>query len=192
MSAETNLARLPTYQEFVNKVAILSLPISSSELHGIICGYLCAGATQKAESYLQALILQNKKDEFTRAAAMAIFDTYTITQQQITNLDFTFQLLLPDEESPLIDRAQAFSQWCEGFTQGITLSGVNYELLDEEDSREALQYIVEFAQLDYDSVDVSEEDEKALVEISEYTRMAVLRLSEDLHNLHFTDESAKH
>ncbi|STX49982.1 Putative conserved exported protein precursor [Legionella busanensis] len=192
MSAETNLARLPTYQEFVNKIAILSLPISSSELHGIICGYLCAGAAEKAESYLQALTLQNKKDEFTRAAAMAIFDAYTVTQQQIINIDFTFQLLLPDEESPLIYRAQAFSQWCEGFTQGITLSGINYELLDEEDSREALQHIVEFAQLDYNNVDVSEEDEKALVDISEYTRMAVLRLSEDFHNLHSTNERAKH
>ncbi|WP_131781989.1 UPF0149 family protein [Legionella gresilensis] len=192
MSAETNLARLPIYQDFVNKIAILSLPISSSELHGIICGYLCAGAAEKAESYLQALTLQTKKDEFTRAAAMAIFDTYTATQQQIMNLDFTFQLLLPEEESPLIERAQAFSQWCEGFTQGITLSGINYELLDEEDSREALQHIVQFAQLDYDNVDVSEEDEKALVDISEYTRMAVLRLSEDFHNLHSTDERAKH
>ncbi|WP_419419751.1 UPF0149 family protein [Legionella sp. D16C41] len=192
MSAENNLVRLPNYQEFVNKVAALSLPISSSELHGIICGYLCAGAAEKAESYLQTLILQSNKDESTRTAAMIIFDAYTTTQLQINERDFGFQLLLPDEETSLVDRAQAFSQWCEGFTQGITLAGINYEFLAEEESREALQHIVEFAELDYDNLDVSEEDEKALMEISEYTRMAVLRLSEDFHTLHTTDERAKH
>ncbi|STX27520.1 Putative conserved exported protein precursor [Legionella beliardensis] len=191
MPIESNLECLPSYQDFADRIAILSLPISSSELHGVMCGYLCAGSSSKAETYLQALTLKAKKDELTRTAALAIFDTYVITQQQINNFDFTFQLLLPAENAPLIDRAQAFSQWCEGFTQGITLSGVNYELLEEDESREALQHIVEFAQLDYDSLSINEDDEKALMEISEYTRMAVLRLSADLHTLH-TNDSAKH
>ena len=105
---------------------------------------------------------------------------YTVSQHQLSNFDFEFQLLLPDEHEPLINRAQAFSEWCEGFTQGITIGGVSYEQLQEEESQEALQHLLEFAQLEYESLEVSEEDEKALMEVSEYTRMAVIRLYGDL------------
>lgn len=77
-------------------------------------------------------------------------------------------------------RAQAFSEWCEGFTQGINMAGVSYEQLKEEEAQEALHHILEFAQLDYESLQVDEEDEMALVEVSEYTRMAILKIYGDL------------
>lgn len=180
MSNQNNALHLPAYQTFIDTISVLALPISGSELHGVMCGYLCAGASKEGEAYLRAIMVKNKKDDSTRAAALAMFDVYLISQQQLTNFDFEFQLLLPEEQEPLVARAQAFSEWCEGFTQGMTMAGVSYEQLQEEESQEALQHILEFAQLDYESLDVDEDDEKALVEVSEYARMAVLRIYGDL------------
>ncbi|WED42877.1 YecA family protein [Legionella cardiaca] len=180
MSTENSALHLPAYQTFVDTISVLALPISGSELHGIMCGYLAAGANNEGEAYLRALMVKNKKDDAVRAAALAIFDVFLISQQQLVNFDFEFQLLLPDEQESLIARAQAFGEWCEGFTQGITMAGISYEQLQEDESQEALQHILEFAQLDYESLEVDEEDEKALVEVSEYARMAVLRIYGDL------------
>lgn len=179
MSAENYPIHLPAYQTFLDAIATLDLPISASELHGIMCGYLCAGAATEGESYLRALAL-NRKDESSRAAIRAIFEVYNISQHQIVNFDFEFQLMLPAEHELLTDRAQAFSEWCEGFTQGMTISGVSYEQFQEEESQEALQHLLEFAQLEYETLQVDEEDERALMEVSEYARMAVLRLYGDL------------
>lgn len=180
MSTDNSALRLPDYPTFVDSIAVLDLPISASELHGVMCGYLCAGAISEGEAYLRAL-MTNKKDTGLRTATLALFGVYAVSQQQMINFDFDFQLLLPEENEPLSERAQAFSEWCEGFTQGITLAGVSYEELHEEEAQEALQHMTEFAQLDCQSLHIDEEDERALMEVSEYARMAVMRIFSDLN-----------
>ncbi len=179
MSVENEPMSLPDYNGFVDAISYLSLPISASNLHGIMCGYLCAGADAQGESYLRAL-LNNKKDGQSRHALLAMFEVFSVSQQQINHFDFEFQMMLPGEDESLIERAKAFSEWCEGFTQALTLSGVSTDSFYEEEAQDALHHLVEFAQLDCEGLDVDEGDERALMEVSEYTRMAVIRLHGDL------------
>lgn len=179
MPVEHHDLRLPDYDSFADTLSALALPFSISELHGILCGYLCAGAGKQGENYLRALS-GTKKDERTREIRLALFSLFSISQEQIGKLNFEFQLLLPDDNEHLSLRAKAFSEWCEGFVQGITLSGVKIDELFEEESQDALQHITAFGELDYDALEVNEEDEQALMEVTEYTRMAVLRLYADL------------
>lgn len=179
MSTENKHLTLPDYDSFVEAISFLSLPVSASLLHGMMCGYLCAGEDSQGESYLRAL-LNNKKDEQSRSALLALFEVFSISQQQITHFDFSFQMMLPDENESLLVRAQAFSDWCEGFTQALTLSGIGIDQFHEEDAQDALQHMIEFSELDCDTLDVGEEDERALMEVSEYARMAVIRLHGDL------------
>lgn len=179
MSSEHDSLHLPDYEVFVESIAALMLQISASKLHGLLCGYLCAGADRQGESYIRAL-LHSKKSPESRNALLSLFSVFTISQQLISTHDLEFSLLLPNDDGPLRERAKAFSRWCEGFTQGLTLEGVDLEHFYEEDAQEALQHLVEFAELDSDSLDVDEEDERALMEVTEYTRMAVIRLHGDL------------
>ncbi|HRD69299.1 MAG TPA: UPF0149 family protein [Legionella sp.] len=179
MSVENDRLQLPPYEQFSESIAVLALPISASNLHGMMCGYLCAGADSQGEAYLRAM-LHNKKDEESRNAIFSMFSVFSISQQQINNFDFEFGMILPDEHESLAERARAFSEWCEGFTQGLTMAGVGLDQFYEEEAQEALQHIIEFAELDADTLEVSEEDEKALMEVSEYARMAVIRLHGDL------------
>lgn len=180
MSVENNPDRFPVYQSFADSIATLDLPFSASELHGVMCGYLCAGAFQEGEMYLRTLFVNNKKNSNMQPAMLSIFELYEISKQHIANVDFEFRLVLPDDMFPFPERAQAFGEWCEGFTQGITLAGISADELEEEDSQEALQHLFEFANLDYQNLNIDEDDEKALMEVSEYTRMAILRLSGDI------------
>lgn len=64
----------------------------------------------------------------------------------------------------------------------------------EEESQDALQHLMEFAELDCETLEVGEEDERALMEVSEYTRMAVLRLHSDLvlHERELGDSGTTH
>ena len=179
MAQETNALHLPPYDDFVEVISALSLNTSGSGLHGMMCGFLCAGADTQGEAYLRALS-DNKKGEAARLALLALFSVYSISQQHISNFDFEFALLLPDDYQPLPERAQAFSEWCEGFIQGLTSAGVGTEQFYEEEAIEALGHISDFADLDFDGLDIDEGDEKAFMEVSEYARMAVLRLHSDL------------
>ncbi len=170
---------LPDYQIFIDSIAILALPFSGSELHGIMCGYLASGAAREGIAYLRTLI-PNLNDASTRPATLAIFEVYTVSQQQIEGLGFEFQLLLVDEQESMERRAQSFSDWCEGFTQGIRMAGVDYNELEDDDTQDALLHITEFSNMDYQALQIEEEDERALTEITEYTRMAVLHIHSDL------------
>ena len=62
----------------------------------------------------------------------------------------------------------------------MTLAGIDIDHFSDEDAQDALKHLVEFAELDADSLDVDEGDERALMEVTEYTRMAVIRLHGDL------------
>jgi uncharacterized protein YgfB (UPF0149 family) len=179
MPEEDNQLHLPDYTGFIESIAALDLDISGSELHGLMCGYLCAGADSQGEAYLRALA-GNKKDQPSRAAILSLFAVFSISQQQIAHFDFEFELLIPDAEVSLIERAKAFSEWCKGFTEGLSMVGVSITQCHEEEAQDALQHLMEFAELDCDSLDVDEGDEKALMEVSEYARMAVAELHSDL------------
>lgn len=179
MSREKELLHLPSYDEFAEFVTILNFHVSASLLHGMMCGYLCAGADDRGEAYLRAL-LNNKTDKTSRDALLILFGVFSFSQHQINNLDFEFSMLLPDDEESLLVRAHAFSEWCEGFVQALTLSGISSNQFYDEEAQDAFQYFVEFAELDYETLDIDEEEEHALIEVSEYARMAVLRLHSEL------------
>ena len=189
MTTASSTLHLPNYHTFIESIAILALPFSGSELHGIMCGYLCAGANKEGVAYLRAL-MTNMNDATMRSGVLALFGVYAVSQQQMLSLDFDFQLLLPDDHSSLAERAQSFSEWCEGFTQGLTMAGVHYEQLQEEETQEALQHLTEFAQLDYHALKIDEDDERALMEVTEYARLAVLRIHGDLLQANGQSETA--
>lgn len=179
MSGENAPLHLPNYNDFVAGVEVLSLHITVSELHGLLCGYLCAGAAEQGENFMRAL-MNNKKDKARNKALVSLFSVFSTSQQQISSFDFSFEMLLPSEDSSLFERAEAFTQWCDGFIKGLNLADIDEEQFHEEEALEAYLHIAEFSNLDCESLQINEEDEKALMEIYEYTRLAVLRLHGDL------------
>lgn len=175
MSQNNDEFRLPDYDEFIESISALPLLESASTLHGKMCGFLCAGANSQGEAYLRALSNNNNGE-----AARALFSVFTISQQHIAHFDFEFALLVPDDTYPLAEQAQALSEWCEGFLEGLSATGVDAEQFYEEDAQEALAHLREFTALDFENCDLDEDEENALMEIYEFTRMAVLRLRADL------------
>jgi len=179
MSLSAVPIQLPNYRTFIASIAALDLPISGSELHGVLCGYLAAGRHKQGEEYLRALMLK-RTEHVVREAALALFAVYAVSQQQLSSFGFEFQLMLPDDDEPLYDRARAFSEWCEGFTQGITVSGLDLDELKSEEAQDVIAHMTEFANLDYDALNVDEDDERALMEVIEYTRAAILHIYTDV------------
>lgn len=180
MTNNLELNKMPDFDELGTAIASLNLPISVSELHGVMCGYLCAGEAFAGEQYLRALLL--KHNDESRKVALLIHQVYTYSQHQLENFDFSFTMALPDDFEDLTIRAQAFVNWCEGFTQGMALSKIVTENLNDEETMEAISHIADFAQMDLDEIDQSsKEDDRQLMEISEYTRMAVLSIYSELN-----------
>ncbi len=179
MQNHLSALQLPAYDRFIETIAVLNAPICGSELHGVMCSYLCAGAVQAGEAYLRALI-PNKHQPLMKEAILAIFGVFAVSQQQLLNFDFEFQMMLPAEDRPMVERAEAFRAWCDGFIQGMSMLGIEGKAFEDEETQEAFEHLNEFACLDYQALTVTEEDERALFDVNEYTRLAVLRIHHDL------------
>ncbi len=163
---------LPGWADVAAAADQLHLASTPAELHGALCGWLAGGGSD-SRSWL-ALVLADP-DVPTPAEGDALDRLRVVSVAQLSDADFGFELLLPDEDD-VAERAGAMFAWCRAFLGGFGLS-VGEKKLSEEDE-EALGDIANLAAARVDDVD-PEGDEESLTEIEEYLRMAVLLLHAD-------------
>lgn len=149
---------------------------SAAEAHGMATGLLCANGKLESHHWLKELLEANSDiDEEQRALLNRLFEE---TRKLLTSVDdFEFDLLLPDDEHSLTERVISLRNWCQGFLFGI--GSMSQQGSYSRDAQDILKDITEFTKLDVNTED-DEEDEVALMELTEYLRSAVLLLRDEL------------
>lgn len=152
-----------------------ALTLSPSELHGLLAGQVAAGARFDPAGLLQRIQelfdIEPFGSDVTRRTVM---QTYMAILQQFQAPDFSFELLLPDEDQPLSIRAEALGVWCSGFLSGFGMQerkgpgGLSVE------GQETLRDLAQIVQISTEADAEGEEDEANLMEVQEYVRMAAL------------------
>lgn len=164
---------LPSHADVAAETDRLKLGIDASELHGAFCGWLCGGG-DAGDDWLERLTLEPASAPSVDGALDAL---RTVSAEQLGDPDFAFELLLPADETPLGERADALLAWCRGFLGGFGLAAGATPALSPE-GEEALADLGKIAasQLSYDDPD---NDEAALEEVAEFVRVAALLLHGD-------------
>ncbi len=172
----------PDFDELAQALRALNAGLGAADLHGSLCGYLCAGG-QGVERFLEAMslreLLHADADADARSAVARLF------QRSGSDLDddqFVFEPLLPDGERPLTERTDALLQWCQGFVGGLGLGGFADEKRLSTDGREVLRDLLEIARSSVSHDRDEEVDEAALTELIEFARIGALLLREDLRD----------
>ena len=93
---------------------------------------------------------------------------------------FDLQLLLPADEQPLPERAEALTLWVQGFLTGLKMTNVPLTEREPSDVTEAINDMIEIAKMNHEQVVASEEDEVAFVELVEYVRVSVILIYQTL------------
>lgn len=172
--------RLPEFGEVALQLQQAESLISPAEAHGLLSGCVCAGSRISGKSLLEPILGQGAFQAASgREILMAL---YHISSQQLYEADFTFQLLLPIDDVPLLERARALKEWCQGFISGLGWAGVDSEQCQSEDVQNALLHICEIAKLDVHNIIADDEDEKAFLEVCEYVRLAVMSIYMEFAN----------
>ncbi|HSX60203.1 MAG TPA: UPF0149 family protein [Tahibacter sp.] len=168
-----------THAELGVALRELEFGVAASDLHGSLTGFLCGGGKASARNWLQRLEIETDPGIETHARMELLTQLFRNCRAQLEDPGFAFEPLLPGEDEPLAERADALVQWCRGFLGGLGLSGVNAERGLSEDGTEILRDFgtIAASQLDYDD---AEEDESALVEVLEFIRVGVMLLHAEL------------
>ena len=171
---------LPQYSAVQQALKGADAVASTSESHGLLTGLFCSGkiAQVDADQWAISTLLDDKEKD--KKAGQTLRSLYRVTQQQLDEMDFSFQLLLPDDDEELDYRAKELGAWCQGFNHGLQLGNVNFEGDYSDDCLEAFERTAEIAEIDYENVCFSQEDEAAYAEVVEYVRLAILVIYTDV------------
>lgn len=154
--------------------------IGAAGWHGALCGLLCADNHANEKPWLD-LVMGDYDSALLDADMCEAFNAYfQSTFLFLNDPDFSFTLLLPDDDIALAERTEALGAWCNGFVCGLGVGGYqNLDVLSGE-CKEAVEDIVEIAKVSLEEDEHSETDELNFLELSEYVRVSVIMLTEEL------------
>jgi uncharacterized protein len=169
------------YQDINTIITKIDTDLSAAESHGMAAGILCVNSRTEPEFWLGELLQEDSGSNDEDKAVLR--DLFEETRSLLASDEFTFELLLPDEDAPLSEQLEALRQWCQGFLFGLgsTSSTSDTAASWPENIREAVKDIAEFTKLDTDAE--GEEAENDFMEITEYLRAAVIFLRTELNSV---------
>jgi uncharacterized protein YgfB (UPF0149 family) len=172
----------PSYDELQAIAERLQLGVGASDLHGSLCGFLCAGGQTDREHWLDSLALEVGVVDADASSAdrRALARLYDHSLRQLEDTGGSFMPMLPDDDSPVERRLDALVEWCRGFMGGLGLADLDRDRLDQTEAGEILQDFGRIAGGAFDLSHDDEEDESALTEVIEYVRVSVLLLQTEL------------
>jgi yecA family protein len=180
-SANTTL----DYDRLRDSLADAGTVVALAELHGGVCGALCAGGAAAAQRWLVDC-LEDQESDATQIAAIArdLDDLVAVSWHGLSEHELKFAPLLPSEDAPLEEQVQALALWCHGFLGGLGASapGVAKQHDDDGSVPEILRDFAEIsrAALSEDEAAGRDHPDFALAEIQEYVRVSVQIVFEEL------------
>ena len=152
--------------------------MGASEAHGIAVGMLCVEIKVDIANWLNELFTE--PSELLPEDQSLLGGLFEKSRELLNpeTEEFSFDLLLPDDDAPLQEQVESLRCWCQGFLFGVGYAHTNADW--PGDSAEVMRDMIELTKIDSD-VD-GEEDEEAFIEIHEYVRAAVLTVRDQFND----------
>lgn len=172
------------FDDLSTLLARLEVPISASEAHGLLCGLLSTQPSTKAKGVWLAELLDAAALEpgslSQRTDDIKALDVwFSQVLESLNDADLTFNPLLPDDSLPVADRLRALGDYCAGFCYGVGLGTAGRT--NDKFPEDTAELIKDFNEIDSTtSNDIDDANEELLTELSEYVRVGVLLISEEL------------
>lgn len=153
----------------------LKLATAPSELHGSVCGFLAGGGRFGRQSVLAVLHLDGDGPAPSAADGALLERLSRQAATQLADPELGFEPLLPEDDRPLPERAEATVEWCRGFLGGFGLAGADAHAKLSDEAQEVLRDLATIAASNLDFGDEAE-DEDALIEVHEFVRVGAMLL----------------
>lgn len=164
-----------SFEEIRDTLQYSTLAGGAADAHGLLSGMLCMDSATDSQQWL-ADCLGSEQDSLHAGSRTLLQQLFEQTRRQLVDFDFSFEPLLPGDEDPLEERAEALGEWCHGFLRGIGFTGKDSNWPGE--CSEILHDFLEIARLDHAAS--GETDETAYTELAEYVRVGVQVIHSEL------------
>src|SRR6185503_5878196 len=171
------------YDRLRESLAAAGAIVALAELHGGVCGALCAGGPAAARRWL----LDSLEDaELDASAALSddLEELISTSSKMLEDDELKFEPLLPSDDSPLAEQVEALAVWCQGFLSGVgsAAPATARSSVEGDAVGEILRDFAEISRagLGDDEAEGQVEADFALAQIHEYVRVSVQLTFEEL------------
>jgi uncharacterized protein YgfB (UPF0149 family) len=156
--------------------------VALAELHGGVCGALCAGGPVAARRFVADSL--DDVDLGASAAALAdeLEELIGTSSKMLEDEELRFEPLLPNDDAPLAEQVEALAVWCQGFLSGVATAAPAHGSAEGEALGEVLRDFAEISRAGMSDEEAAGEDQPdfALAQIREYVRVSVQLVFEEL------------
>ena len=176
-------ANVADYAELRESFARWDLALVPAELHGNICGVLCAAGDDAARQWVGDIAAEHSgyDPQYARELGDLLNSVVAATGGALAAANLEFEPLLPDDDAALDEQVQALAAYCHGFLAGLALGGA----MREPPAGDLAEILVDFAEISRAGANDEEHADRdtsdfALAELKEYVRVGVQLAFEEL------------
>jgi uncharacterized protein YgfB (UPF0149 family) len=161
-----------SYDEFERVLRDARALPEPAEAHGTLAGALCSSRDYGLIEWLHEILPEDSPEEeaLRSSVLQKVYDSMVFT---LTGADSDFEPLLPDDDAPLTERANALSLWCQGFLYGLGSGAAADPTKVSTEAGEIIRDLTEITHVGVDAGDETEENEVAFAEVVEFVRVGV-------------------
>lgn len=168
-----------TYDEFERVLKDARAVPNPAEAHGTLAGALCSSKDYGLLEWLHEILPDDASDEAALRSSV-LQNVYDAMVRSLAGADADFAPLLPDDDAPLPERADALSSWCQGFLYGLGSGTTPDPAKVSSEAGEIIRDFTEITHVGVDAGDENEENENAFAEVVEFVRVGVQLLFVEL------------
>ena len=177
------------YDTLRDSLAQAGAVVALAELHGGVCGALCAGGEPAATYWLEDC-LEDQELEATDELDASLANVVAASSRMLDEVGFEFEPLLPDDDAPLEEQVQALALWCHGFVTGLganapEIAARGARAPDTGETAAIAEVVGDFTEISRAGLSENEaagqdQADFALAELREYVRAGVQMVFEEL------------
>ncbi len=177
-----------TYDEFERVLRDAHALSEPAEAHGTLAGALCSSRDYGLIEWLRDILPDESADEAVLQSSV-LQNVYDSMVRTLVGNDADFAPLLPDDEAPLGERAEALSLWCQGFLYGLGSGATADPGNVSTEAGEIIRDLTEITHVGVEADEENEENETAFAEVVEFVRVGVQLLFVELAPARGSDPS---
>jgi uncharacterized protein YgfB (UPF0149 family) len=168
-----------TYDEFERVLRDAHALPEPAEAHGTLAGALCSSRDYGLIEWLREILPDESADESVLQSSV-LQNVYNSMVRTLVGHDADFKPLLPDDDAPLMERADALSLWCQGFLYGLGSGATPDPGKVSTEAGEIIRDLTEITHVGVEAGEENEENEAAYAEVVEFVRVGVQLLFVEL------------
>lgn len=148
-----------------------------AEAHGTLAGSLCTTVGYRLEDWLGEILPEAR---VSLMPPRELSDLFGETAGSLAGSEMALELMLPGDDRPLGERAEALGAWCQGFLYGLGSSPISdFERLPGPVG-EVVRDLVQITQVGVEPDEADEAGESAYAELVEFVRVGAQLVFEEL------------